>query len=159
MKILLLVFTMLLPVITIAQGYQGMSEADMQRMMQNMQGAAACMQGIDQARLEAFGQRAEKVESEIKALCAKGERDAAQSKGLSFAREVNTDPDMLKMRECGENMRGMMPALQKASPAPLTGEGMTFKSVELPQQMRETRIVKDTPAADVAKEIVEWLKG
>ena len=122
MKTLLLVFTMLLPVTTIAQGYQGMSEADMQRMMQNMQGAAACMQGIDQARLEAFGQRAEKVESEIKALCAKGERDAAQSKGLSFAREVNTDPDMLKMRKCGENMRGMMPFMAQAGSPDASGK-------------------------------------
>ena len=57
------------------------------------------------------------------------------------------------------NMRGMMPALQKATPAPLTGEGMTFKSVVVPLQQRETRIVKDTPPDDIAREIVEWLKG
>ena len=122
MKLSLFILTLLLPAITMAQGYPGMSEADMQRMMQNMQGAAACMQGIDQARLEAFGQRAEKVESEIKALCAKGERDAAQSKGLSFAREVNTDPDILKMRKCGENMRGMMPFMAQAGSADASGK-------------------------------------
>ena len=57
------------------------------------------------------------------------------------------------------NMRGMMPALQKAQPAALQGEGMSFKSVEVPQQKRETRVVKDAPAEDIAKEIVEWLKG
>ena len=102
---------MLLPVTALAQGYPGMSEADMQRMMQDMQEAQACMQGIDQARLDAFSQRAQKLESEIKALCAKGERDAAEKKGLAFAREVNTDPDIQKMRKCGEKMRGMMPEM------------------------------------------------
>jgi len=111
MKISLFIFTLLLPAITTAQGYPGMSEADMQKMMQNMQEAQACMQGIDQGRLDAFRQRAEKVESDIKALCAKGERDAAEKAGLSFAREVNTDPDIQQMRKCSENMRSMMPAM------------------------------------------------
>ena len=111
MKILSIIAFMLLPVIAIAQGYQGMSEADMQKMMQGMQEAQACMQGLDQARLDAFSQRAEKIESDIKALCAKGDRDAAEKKGLAFAREMNTDPDIKKMRECGEKMRGMMPVM------------------------------------------------
>jgi len=57
------------------------------------------------------------------------------------------------------NMRGMMPALQKATPAPLAGHGLSYKSVEVPQQVRETKIVKDTPAEDIAREIVSWLKG
>ncbi|MDX1698116.1 MAG: hypothetical protein R3308_07495, partial [Thiohalobacterales bacterium] len=68
--------------------------------------------GLDQSRLEAFQQRAEQVESEIKALCAKDERDAAESKGLAFAREVNSSPDIQMMRKCGEKMRGMMPQMQ-----------------------------------------------
>jgi len=52
-----------------------------------------------------------------------------------------------------------MPALQKATPAPLAGEGLAYKTVEIPQQIRETRVVKDMPAEDIAKEIVEWIKG
>ena len=108
---LLMIAAVLLPATTIAQGYPGMSEADMQGMMQGMQEAQACMQGIDQARLDALSQRAEQVESEVKALCAKGERDAAENTGLAFAREVNTDPEIQKMRKCSENMRGMMPPM------------------------------------------------
>ena len=115
MNRLLTISVLLLPVIAIAegypQGYQGMSEADMQRMMQNMQEAQTCMQGIDQDRLDGFRQRAERAESDIKALCAKGERNAAEKTGLAFAREMNTDPDIQKMRECGEKMRGMMPEM------------------------------------------------
>jgi len=56
------------------------------------------------------------------------------------------------------NMRTIMPALQKAQPALLKGEGVTFASVELPAQRRETKIVKDMPPEEIAKEIVAWLK-
>jgi electron transfer flavoprotein beta subunit len=55
------------------------------------------------------------------------------------------------------NMRVMMPALQKAAPT-IVSTGIAFASASLPKQMRETRIVKDVPAADVAREIAEWLK-
>jgi electron transfer flavoprotein beta subunit len=51
-----------------------------------------------------------------------------------------------------------MPALQKAKPVKLAGEGLSFASVALPKQLRETRIVKDKSADDIAKEIVEWIK-
>jgi electron transfer flavoprotein beta subunit len=56
------------------------------------------------------------------------------------------------------NMRTVMPALQKAKPTKLTGEGLNFASVALPKQLRETKIVKDKSADDIAKEIVEWIK-
>ena len=111
MKKILIVAAVLLPAITIAQGYPGMSEADMQRMMQGMHEVEACMRDIDQARVDALSRRAEQVESEVKALCAKGERDAAEKTGLAFALEVNADPEVQKMRKCSENMRGMMPPM------------------------------------------------
>jgi electron transfer flavoprotein beta subunit len=56
------------------------------------------------------------------------------------------------------NMRIVMPALQKAKPVKLAGEGLSFASVSLPKQLRETKIVKDKSADDIAKEIVEWIK-
>jgi electron transfer flavoprotein beta subunit len=56
------------------------------------------------------------------------------------------------------NMRTVMPALQKAKPAKLASEGVTFVSVTLPKQLRATQIVKDKSADDIAKEIVEWIK-
>jgi len=36
--------------------------------------------------------------------------------------------------------------------------GTDLASVSLPKQLRETRIVKDKPADDIAREIVEWIK-
>ena len=56
------------------------------------------------------------------------------------------------------NMRTVMPALQKARPVKLAGEGLSFASVALPKQLRETKIVKDKSTDDIAKEIVEWIK-
>src|SRR5512139_2579159 len=55
------------------------------------------------------------------------------------------------------NMRGVMPALQRAKTVKLQGNGLTFSSVTLPKQQRQTRIVKDASADDIAKEIVEWI--
>jgi electron transfer flavoprotein beta subunit len=56
------------------------------------------------------------------------------------------------------NMRTVMPALQKAKPMKLTGDGLTFANVSLPKHMRETRIVKDKSADEIAREIVEWIR-
>ena len=56
------------------------------------------------------------------------------------------------------NMRTVMPALQKAKPTKVAAEGVTFASVALPKQQRETRIVKDASPDDIAKEIVEWIR-
>jgi electron transfer flavoprotein beta subunit len=56
------------------------------------------------------------------------------------------------------NMRTVMPALQKAKPVKLAGEGLTFVSLTLPKQLRATKIVKDKSPGDIAQEIVEWIK-
>ena len=56
------------------------------------------------------------------------------------------------------NMRSVMPALQKAKPVKLVGDGLQFAGVMLPRQQRPTRIVKDASIEAVAKEIAEWIK-
>jgi electron transfer flavoprotein beta subunit len=55
------------------------------------------------------------------------------------------------------NMRTIMPALQKAKPAKVGTGGVEFLAVELPKVQRETRIVKNMPADEIAREIVEWI--
>jgi electron transfer flavoprotein beta subunit len=56
------------------------------------------------------------------------------------------------------NMRTVMPALQKAKPVKLAGDGLTFASVALPKQLRETKVVKDASPDAIAKDIVEWIR-
>jgi electron transfer flavoprotein beta subunit len=58
-----------------------------------------------------------------------------------------------------QNMQKIMPALQKAQPATVGAEGVIYASVEVPQQRRETRIVKDVSVDEIAGDIVEWLRS
>lgn len=58
-----------------------------------------------------------------------------------------------------QNMRHVMPALQKAQTVALDLNCQRYASVELPKQIRQTRIVKDLPEDQIAQEIVEWIKG
>ncbi len=57
------------------------------------------------------------------------------------------------------NMRSVMPALQRASPIKLPGEGLTFTRAALPKQLRQTQIVKDQSPEAIAQEIVEWMRS
>jgi electron transfer flavoprotein beta subunit len=57
------------------------------------------------------------------------------------------------------NMRGIMPALQKAQPAKVGLGGIAYASVEVPKQRRDTKVIKDMPIEEMAKEIVAWLKA
>jgi electron transfer flavoprotein beta subunit len=57
-----------------------------------------------------------------------------------------------------QNMQKVMPALQKAQPVQIGVDGVRYVTVELPSARRDTRIVKDVPAEDIAKEIVDWIR-
>lgn len=58
-----------------------------------------------------------------------------------------------------QNMRTIMPALQKAQPVGVGAEGVVYAKVEVPQQRRDTRIVKDVTVEEIAAEIVDWLRS
>ena len=55
------------------------------------------------------------------------------------------------------NMRTVMPALQRAKAAAISNPGLRFASVNLPKQQRATRIVKNMPAEEIAREILAWV--
>lgn len=55
------------------------------------------------------------------------------------------------------NMRTVMPALQKARPVVLAGSELQYISVDLPNQQRQTRVVKDMAPDAIAQELVEWI--
>ncbi len=56
------------------------------------------------------------------------------------------------------NMRTVMPALQRAKAVKVGAGDLTFTSVALPKQQRQTRIVKDASADEIAAEIVDWIR-
>ena len=55
------------------------------------------------------------------------------------------------------NMRTIMPALAKAKVAKIDSNGLSYVSVSLPKQQRDTRVVKDLSADQIAAELVEWI--
>jgi electron transfer flavoprotein beta subunit len=57
------------------------------------------------------------------------------------------------------NMRGVMPALQRAQPVQVGIGGIKFEKAEIPGQKRDTRIVKDVSADEIAAELIDWIKS
>lgn len=57
------------------------------------------------------------------------------------------------------NLRGVMPALQKARPFTPAVDGVRFLRAAAPRQQRTTRIVKDAAPAEIAREIAAWISG
>jgi electron transfer flavoprotein beta subunit len=56
-----------------------------------------------------------------------------------------------------QNMRAMMPALQKAKAVTLAANGLRYVSVSLPKQQRETRVEKNMSPDEIDCELVEWI--
>ncbi|MFO0585371.1 MAG: electron transfer flavoprotein subunit beta [Anaeromyxobacter sp.] len=56
------------------------------------------------------------------------------------------------------NMRGIMPALQKAAAAPVGVGGQAFASVQVPKVTRETKVVKDSTPDAIAAELAAWIR-
>jgi len=112
-------------------------------------------QGVDQLTVSADGSL------EILERIEGGKHQVSQCTGLPAVLGWATGnlPEPPNNPQIGmANMRAIIPALQKAKPAKLAGEGVTFASVALPKQQRQTRIVKDTPANEIAREIVAWIQ-
>ena len=105
---------LLFPVIAIAQNYDGMDEAQMQRMMQKAQEMQTCMANVDPAEMEAFQQKAAQMQSEVDALCAAGKRDEAMSRAMSFGHESASNKAMQAMKKCGEGMQHGLPKVAVA---------------------------------------------
>ncbi len=56
------------------------------------------------------------------------------------------------------NMRAIMPALQRAKTVAAAPEALRYRSASPPKQQRQTRIVKNLPTEEIAREIVAWIE-
>lgn len=97
---------LLLPMTVQAQNYPGMPDAAMHNRMLQME---SCLENIDEAAMETLQARTQRLDAEIKALCAQGKRHEAQQKAVTFGQEMATDPTAQHMRRCGELMPGIVP--------------------------------------------------
>ena len=104
----LLISALLMLSATAVQAGQNMSDEQMQQMMEQAQKMQECMSRIDQSTMEAHAARAEKINKEMKALCASGKRDEAQTMAVDYAKEIRDSKDMQIMKKCSEMVSGMM---------------------------------------------------
>lgn len=116
MKKSAIILLCLAPITAFGQNTMGMSEADMQNMMQQMQKAQACMEKIDQAKLDALEKKASQFEAEMKSLCAGGKRDAAQEKAMVYMKEIVNSSAVKEAKKCGEMMKGAMQGMMDDMP-------------------------------------------
>jgi len=109
-------YILLLPVTLFAAETYKMDEKEMQIMMKQMQEMQDCMQKIDRSDITNAEQRAMKIASEAKALCADGKRDQAQEHAITFSKKLAKSPALKELRRCSEIAIGtapMMPILDQ----------------------------------------------
>jgi len=108
LTLVLLPFVVAAPLATAQNTLNGQ---DMSKIMEQAQKAQACMQSIDQSKLEEIKKGSEQMETDIRALCDSDKRDEAQEKAIDYSRKMMKSEAMVKMRECTELMRGMLPEM------------------------------------------------
>lgn len=109
------VFGLALPLTAAPAHAQGPTPEQMAQIMKMQQ----CMAGMDPGVMEKLEGRGKKFEAEVKALCAAGKRDEAQSKAIAYGREMAASDEMKAMKKCGDMASQMMPR----SAARATGDG------------------------------------
>ena len=60
--------------------------------MQQAQEVQSCMQQIDQAEVQRVKAEAEAVAEEIQGMCVSGDRSAAQSRAVSYGKQLEKEP-------------------------------------------------------------------
>ncbi len=126
------------------------------QILAEMLGVRDVFQGVDKLTLNADGSMEimERVEGGAYQISEVAGPPAALGWATGSLPEPPNNPQVGMV-----NMRTVMPALQKAQPAQIGAQSVIFAEVSLPSAQRETRVVKDMPAAEIAKEIAEWMRG
>lgn len=75
---------------------------DLQKMQESIGKMTACMEKIDQQKIEALQREGEAVVNRVNKLCSAGKRGEAMDTAMSFASRVNTSPELKQVRECGK---------------------------------------------------------
>lgn len=111
-------------------------------------------QGVDQLRVQADGsfEVLERIEG------GRHQVSVCQGPPALFGWATGNLPEPRNNPQVGmANMRMVMPALQRAKSMPLAAGGLHFLSANSPKQQRQTRVVKDLSADQIAHELAEWI--
>jgi predicted Zn-dependent protease len=90
----------------------GMSDQQIQQMMQQAEEAKKCFSKLDQSKFDELETRGKEMEAKIKALCTAGQRDEAMSSAMKFSKQMQDDPQIKALRECSKLMEGSMAEME-----------------------------------------------
>jgi ABC-type phosphate transport system auxiliary subunit len=104
-------------------GNAGMTEEQMQQMMQNAEKMQECFAQMDQSAMQSLNAKGEKMRAEVEALCAAGKRDEAQSAAMNYGKEIAKSKEMQEMKKCGEMAQHMMQQMPHGPEGDFSGTG------------------------------------
>jgi len=112
-------------------------------------------QGVDQLRVQPDGafEILERIEG------GRHQVSLCQGPPALFGWATGNLPEPRNNPQIGmANMRAIMPALQRAKTAAPAPDAIRYRSASPPKQQRQTRIVKNLSAEEIAREIVAWIE-
>ena len=77
----------------------------------------ACYQKIDQAEMQKLQSETEAKQAEIKAMCAAGNRQAAEKEAMRFGMAMQNRPVVKQLQACGKDLKQSMPIMALSNPS------------------------------------------
>lgn len=93
-----------------------LDRAQMQQVASQMQAMRDCLRTVDQVEMHSFTAESKHMSTEVKRLCAVGERDQAMSISVASARDVSKNKALLEIKRCSEGTTQAMPLLLAVAP-------------------------------------------
>jgi hypothetical protein len=87
-----------------AQDTIQLDQSNMEMMMQKMQAIQVCMSKIDLSQLSSLEDETLRVKMEVKAMCARGNRDQAEKEAKLFYDKVMKLPAIIQMKACTQGL-------------------------------------------------------
>lgn len=100
------------------QKLQSMSPEEQQQFMNEMMKSASHMQACYEAAggeegMKELEARGRKLQADVEALCAAGERDKAHARAQAEATRMMQDPRAANLQKCAQDLSGKMPFMQE----------------------------------------------
>lgn len=84
-----------------------------EQMMRNMMHMQRCIsETVDRRYLEDMAANGEKMAKHIKQLCESGQRQHAQDTAMSYAKEMQSNPNFQAMQKCAAEINNSLPSAQ-----------------------------------------------
>ncbi len=86
----------------------GLSQEDMNKLMNQAQQLQACLSSLDAQAVERLKNESIAADARMNALCKDGKRDEAQAYAAKFGQQMQASKDLQAFQKCGEQAMGLM---------------------------------------------------